>query len=176
MALANPSHEKWYVLRVKPRSEKKVKNGLTLLGFEACVPTQMQLRKWSDRKKLVEIVLFQNYVFVSTDLKRRNEVFQVANVNSYLCFAGKTAELSEKEVVLIKKLTHLIDPVQITYESLQVNDEVEVLEGSLSGFRGKVVALNGTSRLQLALPTLNCFAHVELKETKVRKLSKGLSN
>ncbi len=49
---------KWYVLQVRPRSEKKVEQQLIDLGFEACVPIQQQVRRWSDRKKVIDTVVF----------------------------------------------------------------------------------------------------------------------
>jgi transcription antitermination factor NusG len=167
-----PSDVRWHVLRVKPRSEKKVEQKLTQLGFEACVPTQKTIQKWSDRRKTIEKILFNNYVFVATGRQRRNEVFQVQHVNGYLNFGGQVAVLSEKEVVLIKKLSHWTQPVQITYDQLKVGDEIEIVEGNLAGLRGKVIALNGISKVQLALPTLNCFANIEVKAVELKKITK----
>ena len=165
---------KWHVLLVKPRSEKKVGQRLNDMGFEACVPTQFQMRQWSDRRKKVEVVLFNNYVFVATDAKRRNEVFRAANVFQYLRFDGRYATLTEKEAAMIKRLGRLEVPVEITYEQFRVGEAVEVLSGPLAGCCGTVMAVNGGSRLQLALPSLCCFANVELQCTEVKKNSHGL--
>jgi transcription antitermination factor NusG len=166
-----PETVKWHVLQVKPRSEKKVGQHLAGLGFEVCVPTQKQLRRWSDRKKLVEVVLFTNYVFVATDDKRRNEVFKVGHIFKYIHFAGEIATLSDKEIAMVKQIGQLRETVQISYEGFKIGEEVEILTGSLAGFYGKVTAVNGTSKLQLALPSLHCFANVELMQTGVRKLN-----
>jgi transcription termination/antitermination protein NusG len=162
---------KWHVLLVKPRSEKKVGQRLSDLGFEACVPTQKQVRKWSDRKKTVEVVLFTNYVFVATDPKRRNDVFQAGHVLKYIHFAGNIATLSEKEVAMVKRFGQIADPVHISYDGFQPGEEVEILTGSLAGFRGKVTAVNGNSRLQLALPSLQCFASVEVRGEELKRVA-----
>ena len=162
---------RWHALQVKPRTEKKVGQRLMELGFEVCVPTQRQLRVWSDRKKLVEVVLFSNYVFVATDEKRRNEVFQAGNIFRYVQFAGKIATLSEGEVAMIKKFSRVTERVQISYEDLLPGEEVQIMSGSLAGFRGKVLAVKGGTRIQLALPSLKCFAHVELNRVEVKKVT-----
>ncbi|MBX2926842.1 MAG: UpxY family transcription antiterminator [Saprospiraceae bacterium] len=161
---------KWHVLLVKPRSEKRVGQRLGDLGFEACVPTQTQLRQWSDRRKKVEVVLFNNYVFVATDAKRRNEVFQAGHILKYVQFAGRIATLSDKEAAMIKRLAHLEAPVEITYESFRVGEAVEVLTGPLAGYSGTVTAVSGNARLQLALPSLQCFAQVEVKGEEVKRV------
>lgn len=165
----------WYALLVKPRTEKKVGQRLGELGFEACVPTQMQLRQWSDRRKKVEVVLFNNYVFVATDSKRRNEVFQAGHVLKYVQFGGRIATLSEKEVAMIKRLARLEAPVEITYESFRVGETVEVLTGPLAGYCGTVMSVSGHARLQLALPSLQCFARVEVKGEEVKRVVNDMS-
>jgi len=167
------NEEKWHVLQVKPRSEKKVGQRLRDLGFESCVPTQKQLRKWSDRKKMVEMVLFNNYVFVATDQKRKAEVFKAGNVFGYLQLGGRAALLTEKEVAMIKRLGNITEPVSISYGGLTKHDEVEIISGSLAGFRGIVTAINGATRIQLALPGLHCFAQVELKGLEVKRVEKN---
>lgn len=166
------SETKWHVLQVKPKSEKKVGLRLRELGFESCVPTQKQLRKWSDRKKIVEIVLFNNYVFVATNKQKKNEVFAAGNVYGYLCFGGQAAVLSDKEVALVKRLSDLAEPIQITYGAFHLHEEVEILSGSFVGMRGVVTAIHGGTRIQLALPSLQCFANVELKGVEVRRIKR----
>lgn len=166
------SDTRWHVLQVKPKSEKKVGLRLREMGFESCVPTQKQLRKWSDRKKIVEIVLFNNYVFVATNQLQKNEVFRAGNIYGYLNFGGHAAVLSEKEVALVKRLSNMAEPVQITYEGFHLHEEVEILSGSLVGMRGVVTAIHGGSRIQLALPSLQCFANVEVKGVEVRRIKR----
>jgi transcriptional antiterminator RfaH len=161
---------RWYALQVKSRAEKMVGARLSELGFDVCVPTQKQLRVWSDRKKLVDVVLFSNYVFVATDHYRKNEVFQVGNIFKYVQFGGKIATLTAEEVALVKRLSRVTENVQISYESFAPGDEVEIVAGSLAGFRGRVTAVNGASRIQLALPSLYCFANVEVKGADVRRV------
>lgn len=167
----NPSATKWHVLQVKPKSEKKVGQRLLELGFESCVPTQKQLRNWSDRKKMIEVVLFNNYVFVATDPQHKNEVFRAGNIYGYLNFGGRAAVLTENEVSMVKRLSRLAEPIQITYEGFRLYEEVEILSGTLAGLRGVVTAINGATRLQLALPSLHCFANVELKQTEIRRIT-----
>lgn len=172
MNLISSDEVKWHVLLVRPRSEKKVSQRLNDMGFEACVPTQFQVRQWSDRRKKVEVVLFNNYVFVATDAKRRHEVFRAGHILKYVNFEGRIATLSEKEVAMIKRLAHLEAPVNITYDSFLVGEAVEVLTGPLAGYCGQIMAINGGSRLQLALPSLQCFAQVEVSGEEVRSVVK----
>lgn len=158
----------WNVLVVKPNAEKKVGQQLKELGFETCVPIQKQLRQWSDRKKLMEVVLFKNYVFVATNAIQRKNVFQVGNVIRYLTILNKPSILRPNEVTLIKKLSNIDVPVTICFEKFQIADTVEIIYGPLSGHRGKVIGMNGKHIVQLSLPNLNCFANVQLNSNELQ--------
>ena len=45
----------WIAVYTRPRSEKKAASELNKLGIETYLPIQRQLRKWSDRKKIVDV-------------------------------------------------------------------------------------------------------------------------
>jgi len=169
-AAAPAKTTQWYVLYVKPRTEKMVGQKLAILGFEVCVPTQKQLRNWSDRRKMVEVVLFPNYVFVATNSQRRNDVFKVGHVLKYIHTCGKIATLTEKEITMVQQLGKLVNPVSISYQGFGVGEEVEIITGCLMGYCGKIVAINGVSKIQVALAGLQCFANVELKQAEIRRV------
>jgi len=162
----------WQVLVVRSRSEKKVGQRLQDMGFQTCVPTQWQYRQWSDRRKKVEVVLFKNYVFIAADPKRRNLVFRDPNVLKYLRFGDRVATLTEEEARMVQGIKKLDVPVHITYDGLQAGEEVEILEGSLAGLRGQVLEVSGEQCIKLALPSLGCFAEVELKSSGVNRVKK----
>lgn len=56
--------KKWLVFYTKSRAEKKTLEYLLKFGFNAWLPTHKVLRQWSDRKKKVEVPLFNSYIFV----------------------------------------------------------------------------------------------------------------
>jgi transcription antitermination factor NusG len=160
----------WHVLIVKSRTEKKVGKRLADLGFEVCVPVQRQVRQWSDRKKLTEMVLFNGYVFIAMDEKRRGEVYQAWPSLKFLQFSNRLARLTEREVGIVKRLAYCAHPVSISYADLQVGERVEIVSGSLAGLQGIIRARDGQSKIHLALPSLGCFACVQLKGEMVRRV------
>jgi len=161
----------WQVLVVRSRSEKKVGQRLQDMGFQTCVPTQWQYRQWSDRRKKVEVVLFKNYVFIAADPKRRNLVFRDPNVLKYLRFGDRVATLTEEEARMVRGIGKLDTPLEITYDGFQVGERVEITSGSLRGYEGTISDINGTSKIKLSLPSLHCFASVELGETEVVRVA-----
>ena len=160
------SYTPWHALMVAPRTEKIVARRLKELGFEVCVPTQLQQRQWSDRRKTVEAVLFPHYVFVASDPRRRNEVFQAGHVLKYVSFGGRIATLSPREVELIHQLSSndtLPSPTPLQYRFTGAGEEVEILSGSLAGLRGRLKGRQGPASVRLELPSLGCFAEVEVR-------------
>src|SRR5665647_1355860 len=45
----------WYAIYTRSRSEKSVNLELSLTGIESYLPLKKTIRKWSDRKKMVEV-------------------------------------------------------------------------------------------------------------------------
>lgn len=66
----------WIALYTRPRSEKKVRAYLDSIGVENYLPVQNQLRQWSDRKKLVEVVVIPMVIFVLID---KSEILNIIN-------------------------------------------------------------------------------------------------
>jgi transcription antitermination factor NusG len=93
--------ETWKVIYCSSRQEKKVKIYLEQRGVIHYLPLINKLRIWSDRKKWVEMPLFNSYVFVKPTEIQRDLVLQIPGVVKYLRYNGKDAEVPEKDVELI---------------------------------------------------------------------------
>ena len=83
--------KKWYVLTTKSRQEKKVAETLKNAGFTVYCPLQNVKRKWSDRIKIVEELLFRGYVFIHIDDNIRDEIFDIVTSIQYLFWLKKPA-------------------------------------------------------------------------------------
>lgn len=160
----------WHALYVASRCEKVVATRLNALNIEAIVPTQKQWRQWSDRKKLMEVILFPNYVFLATDLKRREEPLKLKQVVQYVRFGGQIARLSKKEVELIRQIGNYTRPVEIISGTLSPGEMVEITSGPLHSFHGRILSVNGGTRLQIEIPSLQCFAQVKVGMGEVRRV------
>ena len=93
----------WYVLYTKPKWEKKVAEQLNEKGIECYCPLIIKVKQWSDRKKKVEVPLFNSYVFVQIEDANRNSVFVSNGVVRYLFWLGKPAIVRDEEIDILKK-------------------------------------------------------------------------
>ncbi len=124
----------------------------------------------AEKEAFMNLESFPNYVFLCIDIHVRHRVKELKHVVGYVKFGGEVAVLSEKEVYLIKNIGKLSNTVIIHHEKLGTGDEVEIIEGHLRFLRGYLTRTNGTTMVQLEIPSLHCFANVNLEIGKVRKV------
>jgi len=126
---------RWKVIYCASRQEKKVSAYLTQRKIEHYLPLVNTLRVWSDRKKWVEMPLFNAYIFVRPSEIQRDLVLQVPGVVKYLRFNGKDALVPDKDVALIQRLIEKGYQIQQQDMStpLEPGDLATVLDGPFKG-------------------------------------------
>ena len=152
----------WYVVYTKPKWEKKVAEQLKNKGIACYCPLVTQVRQWSDRKKKVEVPLFNSYVFVQLPEKERNMVFQSVGVVRYLFWLGKPAIVRNDEIETIKKW---LDPAQdndVSLHSFQVGDAIQLESGPFSSQKAIVQEVTNTHYV-LVLESLGCVLKMKIQ-------------
>ncbi|HOV98439.1 MAG TPA: UpxY family transcription antiterminator [Bacteroidota bacterium] len=132
----------WYVIYTKSRHEKKVYEQLQMDGIESFLAIQKQLRKWSDRKKWVEVPLFSSYVFVSPTSRQIEQVLQVPGVVRYIMFNGRKAIVKPEEIEFLQKVNQESISVEIVPESFEAQKLVKITGGPFSGFTARLLWCN----------------------------------
>lgn len=163
------NNKEWFVLVTANRAEKKVGIGLSEIGIENFVPVKLKLRQWHDRKKWVEMPLFNNYIFVLVDQKRRTEVFKVSGIFKYLSIGGNLCKLTQNEIERVRLLCSYSGNVEITKGSLKKGEEIEIMEGHFIGHKGILVSELNSNKLKISIESLQLIAMVELEMSKIRK-------
>jgi len=160
------NNEPWNVLYTTPRAEKKVYDRLVELGIETYLPLYKTIRQWSDRKKKVEVPLFNSYIFVRSPEKQRFEILSVYGVVRYLYYLGKPAIIRQKEIDGIRRFLNQTEGYKITVE---VGDKVEIASGVMEGVFGEVIRV-GKDKLVLQIEQLgmNLVAEVDRDMVKMK--------
>lgn len=155
----------WYVVYTKPKWEKKVAEQLLQKGIECYCPLISQIKQWSDRKKKVEVPLFNSYVFVRLNEADRNLVFQSSGVVRYLFWLGKPAIVRDEEIDTIKKWLSAPDQYEISVSSLQVGDKVVLESGPFKSHEAVVREVNRNDNYVLLLESMGCVLKMKLRQT-----------
>ena len=122
--MLSSNSRKWFVLYTKPITEIKVSQRLSVLGIENYMPTRVEVRKWSDRKKKIIVPLLPSMVLVSLLEKDASKVFEVAGTVRYLFEKGKRAVVSDAEVIAMQCYQN--NTLHINQNELKIGDTVKV--------------------------------------------------
>ncbi|MFB9077375.1 UpxY family transcription antiterminator [Flavobacterium procerum] len=152
----------WYVIYTKPKWEKKVAEKLEQSGIDCYCPIITQIKQWSDRKKKVEVPLFNSYVFVRLEEADRNSVFQVSGVVRYLFWLGKPAIVKDEEIEIIKSSLKSPNIADVTVTSIQVGDKIKLESGAFSNQEAIVQEVSNTHYI-LILESLGCVLKIKYK-------------
>ena len=93
---------KWMVVYTRSRYEKKVDNILTSKRLESYCPTRKVEKQYTDRKKIIEEVIFRSYVFVKINEAERLDVLQTDGVINFIYFCDKPAIIRDEEIDIIR--------------------------------------------------------------------------
>jgi len=162
--------KQWLVVYTNSRAEKKVSIELDFQGIVNYLPLQRKLRKWSDRKKWVEIPLISGYIFVHIDPKEYEKVLKTSGVVAFVKFGGKAAVVPDDQIYFIKKMLREPDiDVEVSHQLLQQGDEIMVTSGPLIGLKGKLISFKGKKRVAVEIIQLNLSLIVEFQVDEIDK-------
>ena len=160
----------WFALYTRPRFEKKVAEELENAGFEIWLPLQTVVRQWSDRKKKLEMPLFNGYVFVHTISKYLYHAVQTDGVVSTVRFGGAPAVIRDEQIELIRKILIGPDAFDVSGKKFTRGDSVRIVHGPLRGSTGKWINWRGRKRVALEIEQLNHVIIVEVPAAYIEKM------
>lgn len=165
---------KWYAVYTKSRWEKKVAEQLNKLNIENYCPLNKVVRKWSDRKKVIEEPLFTSYVFVKINDKQMNSLRSVFGLVNFVYWLGKPAVIQDSEIDLIKTFLKNHNDVKIEQASLNIHDKVRVIDGPFVEMEGNVVAIK-KKFVKVLIPSLRFFMTAEIEIENIAKVQQAQS-
>ncbi|MEQ9413399.1 MAG: UpxY family transcription antiterminator [Cyclobacteriaceae bacterium] len=165
-----PSEKNWYAFYTKSRHEKKVSYLLLRKGYEVFLPMQKVMRQWSDRKKKVEVPLFNSYIFVNTYVHLIPEVLQMPGISWSIRHNDKPAMLHPKEYDLINRFLATGLTIEVMgADNIDTGDKVQVMDGPLKGAYGQVTKA-APNKFMVSLDLLGNVMRVELDPALLKKL------
>ena len=169
VSLAKPTlapHVNWYAAHVCSRHEKQVFSQLQERQIETFLPLYRSVRRWKDRRKELELVLFPGYVFVHIDLKDRLRILQLPSVVRFVSFNGQPAALQDSEIELLSK--GLASGVRAEpHPYLKVGNRVRIRSGPLAGAEGILVRRKDKFRVVLSIDLIMRSVAVEVDEADI---------
>lgn len=154
---------RWYAVRTRPRHEKKVAAELQEKGITIYLPLLTQIRRWSDRRKVVQVPLFSCYAFVHAvlDLHLRLALYSISGALGFVGSNHQGVPIPEAQIESIRTLMANHVPL-MPYPLLKEGQRVRVRGGALDGVEG-ILATKGERRLVLSVESIHSSFSISLE-------------
>ncbi|MCW3465677.1 UpxY family transcription antiterminator [Chitinophaga nivalis] len=151
---------RWFIAYTFPKAEHKAAEKLQAMDVTCFLPLHKVVRVWSDRKKVMSVPLFPNYIFIYTTLSRLSELLRFRELVSFVTFDGEAVTVKESLVNSLK----MVMGYEVTVETFRHHPgtPVKIIEGPLAGVEGILEKYKGTSRLTLQIQALHRTVSVEV--------------
>ena len=161
----------WYVLTTRSRHEKKSEEFLKNRGFDVFLPLQKVMRKWIDRKKMVEVPLFSGYLFIRYDESKRFDVLNTPGIVRFLRYNNMDATISDSQVEAIKMaLNEIPDEINVIDQHFSEGEEIRIKSGPFKGFYGKIIQYNNNRKIMISIDSIGKSILIETGKTVVEKI------
>lgn len=159
----------WYAAYLHPRREKSVARQMQERGLHWFLPLYRSVRRWKDRRKEIELVLFPGYVFIYIALQDRLRVLQLPGVVRFVNFGGQPASLPDREVETLRaglKENIYAEP----HPYLPAGRRVQVIRGPFLGTHGILIRRKDKFRVVISLALITRAVSVEVDASDVQPL------
>ena len=162
--------KKWFALYTKSRSEKKVHQALVDKSIVCYLPLEKKLKLWSDRKKWVEEPFIRSYVFVLIEEEKIQQALNTPGVVTVIRFGGKPAVVQEDHIKLIKSILSSNEDYELSTETFEPGEKVEVERGSLKGLYGEMVHHLNKYKVLVRIESINQNILIRINPSYLKKV------
>jgi transcription antitermination factor NusG len=143
----------WYAAYTLPRHEKAVAEQLALRHVETYLPLYFSVRRWAQRRALVQVPLFPGYVFVHISGGDRIRVLEHPSVLRLVTFNGRPAPLHAGEIERLQAALEFGKAEPFPF--LIPGKRVRVKSGPLAGLEGIILRRKGRTRLVVSVEAIH---------------------
>jgi transcriptional antiterminator RfaH len=160
---------RWYAIQTRSWCEKRVRDQLTAKAIRPFLPLWQKRSRWTDRVKLIELPLFQGYLFGYFTLQQKLEVLTTVGVTRLVSFNGEPVSIPEEQIEAVRTLvTHQLryDPHPYLVEGMRIR----VTNGPLAGVEGILDTKKSAARLIVRIELIQRAVAVDIDSSAVESL------
>jgi transcription antitermination factor NusG len=156
----------WYVVRVKPRHEKRVAEHLEGRGYETLLPLARSSRVWGRRASTASIPVFDGYVFCQFDVNRRLPVLTTPGILYLLGTSEGPVPIKQSELDSLRVIVQSNLP--LAPWQMCTGTAVSIVSGPLLGATGVVIGAANDRKLIVSVSLLGRSVAVQLDSNWIR--------
>ena len=182
----------WYVLYVTAQHERQVLEAFTGKAdsyrttksplnrrlppldppIEAYVPIREERHKWSDRTRVVPIIMTPGIVFVRIKLAEKRRLYISDHIRSFLFDKDLREPASISDSVMEAFRSIVENAEDSTMQTPVPGDTVQIISGKFEGYVGEVVRREGQSHFQLRISE-GIAITLRMEESMMKVVPKG---
>ena len=149
--------KKWYLIKTKPRQEKKAKQNLENQGYEVFCP----IAKLNNKL----VVLFPGYLFVQLNEKTQNwsPINSTKGVSNFVKFGLNFAKVPNSVIEFIKTNQHITAGKLNNLNKFKPGDKVQISDGAFKNYMAIFKCYKSDERVMLLM---NLLGHEQLLSFK----------
>jgi transcription termination/antitermination protein NusG len=162
----------WYAVQTRARNEKVISERLQEQGLTTFLPLVTEIRRWSDRKKKVELPLFSCYVFVKlvpSNNDERMRVYRTNGVFRIVSMRGEAVPIPDEQIDALRTVVTQQVPWS-AHPFLKVGQRVRIRGGSLEGVEGVLLSHNEGRTLIISVDAIQRSLAVRVEGYDVEPL------
>jgi transcription antitermination factor NusG len=146
------SVESWYAVQTRARHERVVLQRFREKGLTTFLPLVTEVRRWSDRQKVLELPLFSCYVFVkimNTNEDRQRVLF-TESVFDFVGVPRQGTPIPDEQIEAVRTIVE--ERVSLhSHPFLKIGQRVRIRSGALDGVEGILIDRNGRDALVISV-------------------------
>ena len=165
---ASRAERRWYVLHVKPRTEKKAALYLRRFKCFEYLPVRVVVRKVQRRKVRRELPLFPGYVFARMDFDQRADMLRTNLVVRTILITRPRETIHQLRQ--IRRASLAASDLKVISRTFHEGDRVRVTAGPMRGTEGYVKRDGGRTFLCLNVEILGTCVEVTVSPAEVERI------
>jgi transcription antitermination factor NusG len=156
----------WLVLRTKSRQENIVEGCLTQKRIKVFLPKRTEVRRWKERRKVLETPLFPGYVFVQPHPGQYVDLKYIPGSCGLVLMGNEPAKMPEKDLEGVRIMTRSGVTLSVNAKLIP-GQRVEVLSGPFTGVQGELVRVKNQRCLVINAHLLSKSVGVEIQSEQL---------
>lgn len=165
-----PEIYNWYAVYTHSRAEKKVYQSYVEEGIEAFLPLQKKIKKWSDRKKVVEEPVIRSYVFIRVSEKEYYDALSIKGVVRYITFSGKAAIIPDWQIDILKNAIYYNVENSVVAGDFEPGDPVEICYGPFQGIKGYLTEHCGKKMFLIEISHIGRYLLLKIPAVHIKRI------
>ncbi|RMG76207.1 MAG: UpxY family transcription antiterminator [Bacteroidetes bacterium] len=165
---------RWFAVYTNYKREKLVHKLLDQKGIQNYLPLQKVTRRYARKIKTLELPLISCYIFVKIRKEEYVPVLETEHVLKFIRFSKNLIAIPESEIDIIRKVVGEGIEVEVEQTNrFEKGDEVEVVGGSLTGLRGKLIAAHGRKQFLVELDSMGYTLRMSIDGQLLQHVKNG---